>query len=168
MLAFNRKTDYALISLAHLVSHPNDCWSARELATRYRMPLPLLMNVLKLLAARGIIRSERGPRGGYQLARPAEAVTLYDVIVAVDGPVALVQCLEKSVGKEGRGSRKDGCELSTVCPVQHNVHRVHHRLVGFLKTLTLADIAGEDDKPDDLSTLMTSQERHDEASHLSG
>lgn len=153
MLAFNRKTDYALISLAHLFRNPNTCWSARALAKRYGMPLPLLMNVLKQLASRGIIRAERGPRGGYQLAKPADQVTLHDVIVAVDGPVALVQCLEMAVGKNGRGSRNHGCDLARTCPVQRNIHRIHGRFVDFLKSLTLVDVASTADKPTELPSL---------------
>ncbi len=47
MLAFSRKTDYALIALTHMAQHPDECNSAREIANRYGVPLPLLMNILK-------------------------------------------------------------------------------------------------------------------------
>jgi len=142
MLSFTRKTDYALISLAHLVHANNDCCSAREIALGYGMPLPLVMNILKALAQHNLIKSARGPKGGYQLARPPAEITLYDIIAAVDGPVALVYCLDMVVGKNGRGARAGGCELSPSCPVQTHVHRVHHRLVGFLKEVTLAEMTG--------------------------
>jgi len=165
MLAFNRKTDYALISLAHMANEPSHYWSARKLANHYGMPLPLLMNVLKMLANKGLVRSERGPRGGYQLAKPPGRISLHDVIVAVDGPVALVQCLEKAVGKNGRGSRNGGCELSSRCPVQRSVHRIHHRLVGFLKTVTLADITGG---TPEVAASTNSHEEHHGVPHLSG
>lgn len=97
MLSFTRKTDYALISLAHIARDPGSCCSAREIATHYGMPMPLLMNILKVLNQHGITRSIRGPRGGYQLAKAPRDVTLHDIIVAVDGPVALTHCLEKVV-----------------------------------------------------------------------
>lgn len=142
MLSFTRKTDYALISLAHLAGAPGNACSAREIATKYGMPMPLIMNVLKALAQHELIRSERGPRGGYHLAKLPADITLHDIITAVDGPVALVYCLDKSVGRNGRGTRSGGCELTSKCPVQTHVHRVHHRLVGFLKEVTLADMTG--------------------------
>jgi Rrf2 family protein len=142
VLSFTRKTDYALISLAHLAHENNDCCSAREIALRYGMPMPLVMNILKALAQHNLIKSERGPKGGYQLAKAPADITLYDIIAAVDGPVALVYCLDKIVGKNGRGARAGGCELSPGCPVRSHVHRVHHRLVGFLKEVTLAEMTG--------------------------
>ena len=142
MLSFTRKTDYALISLAHLAHGAGNCCSAREIATRYGMPMPLVMNILKSLAQHELIKSERGPRGGYHLAKPPAEITLHDIIAAVDGPVALVYCLDKTVGKNGRGARAGGCEITPNCPVRSHVHRVHHRLVGFLKEVTLAEMTG--------------------------
>jgi Rrf2 family protein len=142
MLSFTRKTDYALISLAHLASAAGNSCSAREIATNYGMPLPLVMNILKSLAQHELIKSERGPRGGYQLAKLPADITLHDIITAVDGPVALVYCLDKVVGRNGRGTRSGGCELTPRCPVQKHVHGVHHRLVGFLKEVTLAEMTG--------------------------
>ena len=69
MLSLTRKTDYALIALSHMAHDPEGCCSAREIATRYRVPLPLLMNILKLLTRRGFAKSARGPHGGYRLVK---------------------------------------------------------------------------------------------------
>ena len=172
MLSFTRKTDYALISLAHLAHAPGNCCSAREIATRYGMPMPLVMNILKSLAQHELIKSERGPRGGgggggYQLAKSPAQITLHDIIAAVDGPVALVYCLDKSVGKNGRGARAGGCEITPNCPVQVHVHRVHHRLVGFLQEVTLAEMTGLlADKP--CAVCAESKEVHHEIANLPG
>ena len=76
MLALTRKTDYALIALCHLARQPERVISARQIARRFSMPLPLLMNVLKTLAAHEVVRSVRGAKGGYQLARRPEDLTL--------------------------------------------------------------------------------------------
>lgn len=107
MLSFTRKTDYALISLAHIARSQGNCCSAREIATHYGMPMPLLMNILKVLNQHGITRSIRGPRGGYQLAKAPKDVTLHDIIAAVDGPVALTHCLEKIVFDDARAHEKN-------------------------------------------------------------
>lgn len=139
MLAFTRKTDYALIALAHLAKHPDECNSAREISARYGVPLPLLMNILKQVAQRGLAQSVRGPRGGYRLAAPPEKISLNDVIGAVEGPVQLVQCVEWYQNK-ARGKLKTGCELMATCPVRPAIHRVHNRLVEFLSSVTLADV----------------------------
>ena len=62
MLTLTRKTDYALIALTHLAQGRDQCFSAREIAARYGLPLPLLMNLLKQLAQKGLAKSVRGPR----------------------------------------------------------------------------------------------------------
>jgi Rrf2 family protein len=139
MLAFTRKTDYALIALAHLAQHPNECNSAREIASRYGVPLPLLMNILKLMTQQGLAQSVRGPRGGYRLAVSPDKISLNDIIVAVEGPVQLVQCVDWYQNK-ARGKLKSGCDLMAACPVRPAIHRVHARLVDFLSTMTLADV----------------------------
>jgi Rrf2 family protein len=139
MLSLTRKTDYALIALCHMAHDPEGCCSAREIATRYRVPLPLLLNILKLLTRRGFAKSARGPRGGYTLAMPAEEITLYDVIQAVEGPVQLVQCVEyKQARAEGNAGL--GCGLMSSCPVYSPIQLVHNRLVEFLSGVTLADV----------------------------
>jgi len=139
MLALTRKTDYALIALTRLAQDPGNCSSAREIATHYGVPLPLLMNILKLLAQRGLVRSVRGPRGGYSLALPADQITLKDMIVAVEGPVKLTLCAEVKATRAS-GSSKGGCQVMRVCPVRPSMHQVHKRLVEFLSTVTLADL----------------------------
>jgi Rrf2 family protein len=136
MLTLSRKTDYALIALSHLVHDPNGCTSAREIAGRYNVPLPLLMNILKQLTQKGLAKSVRGPRGGYRLAQPPDQMSLNDIIQAVEGPVHLVHCIEKHEGEQ-RGD----CDLVSCCPVRSPIHRIHDRLVGFLSSVTLADIA---------------------------
>lgn len=139
MLAFTRKTDYALIALAHLAKHPDECNSAREIAGRYGVPLPLLMNILKSMAQQGLAHSVRGPRGGYRLAATPDKISLNDIIGAVEGPVQLVQCVEWRQNKT-RGKLKTGCDIMGVCPVRPTIHRVHARLVEFLAGVTLADV----------------------------
>jgi Rrf2 family protein len=143
MLAFTRKTDYALIALTHLAKHSDECNSAREIAGRYGVPLPLLMNILKQMASRGLAQSVRGPRGGYRLAASPDKITLNDIIRAVEGPVQLVQCVEWYQNKM-LGKTKTGCELMAACPVRPTIHRVHARLVEFLSTVTLADVVEND------------------------
>lgn len=139
MLTLTRKTDYALIALTHLAQAKDQCLSAREIANRYSLPLPLLMNLLKHLAQRGLTKSVRGPRGGYALGLPPGEITLHDVITAVEGPLQLVQCVDRHelTTDEDTGC----CELVECCPVRSPIHRIHDRLEQFLRSVTLADIA---------------------------
>ncbi len=137
MLTLTRKTDYALIALAHLAQDPARSSSAREIASRYGVPLPLLMNLLKTLTQRGLARSSRGPRGGYALGLSADRISLHDVVQAIEGPVQLVQCVDHHASEEEGGA---ACELMCSCPVRSPIHKIHERLVEFLSGVTLADL----------------------------
>jgi Rrf2 family protein len=136
MLALTKKTDYALIALSYLARAKVQTVSARQIGERYSMPLPLLMNVLKRLGRSGLVRSVRGVKGGYQLAMPAEQITLAMLIEAMEGPVGLVQCAVQGPVRKGRVP----CRVGESCPVRWPARRVHQRLQDFLEEVTLADM----------------------------
>src|SRR3954451_23634701 len=84
MLRLSKKADYALISLAYLVEHEGQVVPAREIAQRCQLPLPLLMNILKVLHQHGILRSVRGASGGYQIAGDLSRWSLLDLSDLLD------------------------------------------------------------------------------------
>jgi Rrf2 family protein len=152
MLSLTRKTEYGLIAVCHLARAGDLIVSARDIAAKYTIPLPLLMNVLKTLNRRGLVESVRGAHGGYTLASPAERITLEALIEAIEErPVRLVRCApvgEHGVGESARTGRcedADGgeadCELLCTCPVRHPLHRLQERLRSFLAEVTVADVA---------------------------
>src|SRR5215216_5879060 len=79
MLRLSKKADYALISLGYLAERPDQVVSAREIAERCRLPLPLLMNILKVLHQRGILKSSRGASGGYRIASDLGRLSLMEL-----------------------------------------------------------------------------------------
>lgn len=134
MFTLTRKTDYAIIALSHMAHNPGAVFTAREIAEQYHMPPASLMNVLKTMCQGELVRSIRGAKGGYQLAMPAERLTLVDVISAVEGPIRFVQCTGQ------RGETETDCDLLDTCPVKRPVHRIHEKLTIFLEQITIADI----------------------------
>ncbi len=137
MLSLTRKTDYALLALAYLAGESASIVSAREIAARYRVSRSLLMNVLKQLSASGLIRSVRGAHGGYALARPAEEITLAEVIGVIEGPVRLAPCT-------GGGDEEVDpvCNALDNCPMHGPLNWLHLRLQDFFENVTLAEMAG--------------------------
>jgi len=138
MIAFTRKTDYALIALASLAQETGETpapLSARAIATRYSDPLPILMNVLKDLTSARLVQSTRGVRGGYALARPAQQITVHDVVEAIEGRPSLVMCCD-----ENEAEPCEPCRVETHCPVTHAVRRLNDRVNLFLREVTLADL----------------------------
>lgn len=135
MLSLTRKTEYALIAACHLARAENGAViSARDIHESHGVPLPLLMNILKKLNQAGLVRSQRGVRGGYSLALPPEKIDLAEFIEAVEGPVQLVRCTALS-------RKNPRCAVTGRCPIQRSIHKVHHRLRDFLTEITLAELA---------------------------
>src|SRR5215831_20787359 len=93
MLRLSKKADYALIAMKHLaVRGDRASSSAREIAELYSIPIELLAKVLQRLVRGGLLVSQQGTRGGYQLARVPSQVSVADVIQAIDGPVTVTAC----------------------------------------------------------------------------
>jgi Rrf2 family protein len=111
VLRISRKIDYGLRAMIFLASIPGEAVVPfREIARRMEVPEDFLAKILKQLVDQGLVRSTRGPHGGYSLARPAQEVSFLDVIEAVEGPVALNVCLD---GEEAC-RREPGCTMASV------------------------------------------------------
>lgn len=140
MLSLTRKTEYALIALWQLARSNGDVVSARDIAEQHRVPLPLLMNVLKSLHRKGLVKSVRGASGGYKLAVSPAEVSLQGLIEAVEGPVKLIRCATHGGNGEPVATGEECCELLNGCPIRAPVQRVHDRFVHFLSHVSLAEL----------------------------
>lgn len=85
------KADYAVRAAIHLASVSQGPTKSDAIAAAQEIPAKFLEAIMTSLKAGGIVRSQLGPSGGYWLARPADAITVADVIRAVDGPLASVR-----------------------------------------------------------------------------
>ena len=150
MLKLSKKTDYAIILLCHLGDVESPV-SAQEIAGNYQLPQPMVANILKQLGAAGLIESVRGQHGGYKLAKPADAITLSDIISATDNPFKLVECAH-------------GEELCKVqfCPTSRPLVALHRSIHSFMEEMTLSMIIRESyvENPE-------VQKTHHEITHLS-
>src|SRR4051812_14769720 len=95
IMQVSRKIDYALRAVIHLANEESSdrACSVAEIATRELIPRQFLEKIVQELIHKGLVRSRRGPRGGYVLARSAEEVTFREVIEAVEGPISLNACV---------------------------------------------------------------------------
>ena len=91
-MRISTKVDYALRAMAELAASAGvEPLKAESIATHQHIPLKFLSNILLQLKTAGLVSTHLGSEGGYGLARPAEHITLADVIRAVDGPLANVR-----------------------------------------------------------------------------
>lgn len=99
------RADYALRATAEIAAAANGPMTAESIAQAQNIPLKFIENILSILKHAGIVRSQRGVDGGYWLARPANEITLAEVIRAVEGPLANVRG-ERPESTQYRGPAK--------------------------------------------------------------
>jgi len=134
MLSLTRKADYALVGMVDLARRAPERASARQLAESSKVPLPMLMNILKELVAGGMVISTRGINGGYRLAKEPDAITLRELIEAIEGPINLTICCAGS----DEINQDQQCDLSGSCPTEAPIHKVNEIFRSFLDRVTLA------------------------------
>jgi Rrf2 family transcriptional regulator, cysteine metabolism repressor len=129
----SKKTDYALLILAHLHEHPTG-GSAREVSERFGLSKAFLANILKELCQKGFLISHRGVKGGYSLQRPAGQITLAELLQSMEDGWKFTTCAD-----EGDDQPHD-CTVHNVCPIRGPLTEIHRRLLAALAGVTLADV----------------------------
>lgn len=87
-MKISRSTGYALVAVGYIAQNYKDgAVLAARVSKEYDIPLEYLLKILQQLVRANVLRSKRGPRGGFFLAHPAEELTLLQIIEAVDGPM---------------------------------------------------------------------------------
>jgi len=126
--------DYACRALLSLALHADGTpTSVRDIAERTGLPQPYLEQILLALKGAGIVRSKRGVGGGYVLAREADAITLAQIVSAVDGPIA--------IGDFGEPHQNGACDHEGQCVLLAIWANVGEHMRRLLENTSLADIA---------------------------
>ena len=133
MLRVTKLTDYATVVLTALAARPRDVMSAAELAEQSGLEAPTVSKLLKPLAQAGLVEGFRGANGGYRLARDASAISLVEIVEAMEGPLAMTEC-----------SLHDGqCGISEQCGVRGNWRRINDVVADALRAVSLAQMLGD-------------------------
>ncbi len=133
MIRLSKLTDYAVVILSHMAAREGEVYTTARLAERSGVPEPTAAKILKLLARASVLVSQRGSSGGYGLARPAAEISVAEIIVALDGPIALAACVEGSL---------DHCGVEQLCAMRGNWNRVNRAIRDALEEISLVDMAG--------------------------
>ena len=134
MLHITRKGDYAIRGMVYLANRPaGEVNLLADIAEAVEVPKALLAKIFQQFAKQGLVTSARGTGGGFALGRPAEDISLLEIVEAVEGPIFLNRCLLM----EGACGRDTFC---TVHPVWTGIQREMRSLLG---NVTLKKLAGE-------------------------
>ncbi len=97
----SRSTGYALLAVGYIAQHKEQkIILSQSIAKKYDIPLEYLLKILQQLVRANVLRSKRGPRGGFSLAKPPRGITMLQIIEAVDGPMASQLNIAEHAGKE--------------------------------------------------------------------
>ena len=132
MLRISRLADYGTAIMNHLTLHPEQVFSASEIAQHIQLmrKVPTVSKILKILHEAGLVSSVRGVGGGYRLAKPAQEISIAEVITAIDGLPSLTECCQS-----------DACAQDNSCRVKTNWKTLNRFILTTLQSLTLADMS---------------------------
>ena len=133
---FHAPTRYALQALVRM-PHDETYSLARHLATDLGLPGPFLAKILQTLAQAGILESHRGPAGGFRLYRSAEAISLREIVQAMEGPEPFEACLL------GHADEAGDCH----CPVRPAWDALQNLLTTVLAETSLRDLQETQHRP---------------------
>lgn len=134
MLRLTKQTDYALVLLSLIARNgaASETFTARDLARRTSIPLPMVSKILKRLGKEEILQSVRGASGGYRLARDPREVSVAEIILTLEGPISITEC---------SGESDTLCALECSCPVSSTLQRVNRAVIDALEGISISDVA---------------------------
>lgn len=132
VIRLSKLADYGIVIMTHLARPGGVQASAQEIAQATRIPQPMAQKILKALAREGLLRSQRGVKGGYELARAARSINVAQIIEALDGPIAITDCVDGAAGD---------CLIESLCPARTNWARINSAVRDALEEVTLAEMA---------------------------
>jgi Rrf2 family protein len=138
-MMFSTKAEYGVRVMVELARRDRDVpIPLAEVAAHDGLPLAYLEHLVARLRKAGLVESRRGARGGYLLARPAAEITMADVVEALEGAIAPIECISQSADGAVVCARE--ADLDHVCPTKLLWTRVQHSIVQTLQETTLADL----------------------------
>ncbi len=131
MLRISKIIDYGTLVLTHMAGFPDRVFSAADLAATLGLGQPTVSKVLKLLGQRELVKSSRGARGGYMLGRPANDISIAQIIDALeDQPFGLTEC----------ASTPGACSVEAGCHIRNNWQRINSIIRHTLEDVSVADM----------------------------
>src|SRR6478735_5910982 len=145
-MMFSTKAEYGIRVMVELArQRGEEPMPLAEIAERGGLPLAYLEHLVARLRKADLVSSRRGSRGGYLLARPAADITMAEVVEALEGSIAPIECISENADGSIVCTRE--ADLDHVCPTKLLWTRVRFSIVSTLRETTLADLLRGADRP---------------------
>jgi Rrf2 family cysteine metabolism transcriptional repressor len=148
-MMFSTRAEYGVRVMVELARHgangDRECVSLSEIADGDGLPLAYLEHLAARLRKAGLVESRRGAHGGYLLARPAEEISMAEVVEALEGSIAPIECISEAADGHLVCTRET--ETDHVCPTKLLWTRVRGSVVRTLEETRLSDLVQDKPKP---------------------
>ena len=132
MFKLSKMCDHALVLCSHLAKNQNEEKSSGDWALLSGVPIATTAKLLKMMVKKGYILSSRGSQGGYKLAKSAKEISVLNIVEAIDGSIAILDCC----------SHGSGCDLSKKCSVSNPLNKIETEIVKAFAEMKLSDLVG--------------------------
>jgi Rrf2 family protein len=140
-MMFSTRAEYGVRVMAHLADRGHEEPVALgTIAEVEGLPLAYLEHLARRLREAELVTSRRGARGGYALARPAASITMAEVVSALEGRIAPIECITAGAGADGEPVCAREVTTDRPCPTKLLWTRVQGAIVGTLEDITLSDL----------------------------
>ncbi|MQG87584.1 MAG: Rrf2 family transcriptional regulator [SAR202 cluster bacterium] len=140
------KVDYGVRMLVYLAQQDDsEFTSTADIATAQHIPEPYLLRICSELQKSGLIESRRGPQGGHRIGRPANEISVKDVVNSVDYSLAPIECVEEP----------DGCRLSGACSQRELWSDVEVMLLEHLSKVRISELTKQQISMESASSVRT-------------
>lgn len=131
-MLYSRSAEYAIRAFVHLAQLPDGRYvMVKQIAAEEEIPTHFLAKILQQLARKGLLRSSKGPTGGFSLRVPADEIRLLDIVEALDGLSEYEKC----------ASGLAECTDDMPCPLHDSWKALRSRIMDYLGRNTIADLA---------------------------
>lgn len=132
MIRLTNLADYGVVLMCHLAQRPKDLHNAVSLAHETGLPVPTVSKIMGVISRAGLVSSHRGLKGGFRLEQDPRNINIADIIEAIDGPIALTNCIENTPGD---------CSLEPICTMKPHWQLINDAVKKGLASISLDEIA---------------------------
>ena len=127
MLKLTKKVEYALISLVHLSEQDNNVFfPASKIAEKYTIPNEILAKILQQISSLNMIKSIKGPKGGYKISCKINTINMFEFIEMIEGPIGIVDCVASN-----------DCSAIDCCSIKDPMTKINNQIIETLKGITI-------------------------------
>lgn len=133
MFRLSKKVEYGILSLQYLADREGMTVPAKEIAANLSLSFEFLSKTMQILMKKNLIISQQGIKGGYTLSKPANMISLNDVVYALDSSPKLVECMDGIDGHEN-------CERLDTCSIRSPLVTIQNKIDDLFENTKLSDL----------------------------